>query len=67
MARHNYLIGHNTNPDRNKTNPSRLTASRRRTNPKGPCYEGINVVRWPTNSLSIATVRIGSTATRNLQ
>ena len=43
MAHHNYLIGHNTNPDRNKTNPSRLTASRRRTNPKGPCYEGIMI------------------------
>ena len=22
MARHNYLIGHNTSPDRNKPNPS---------------------------------------------
>ena len=40
MAHHNYLIGHNTSPDRNKTNPT-PNRSRRRTNPKGPCYEGI--------------------------
>ena len=36
MAHHNYLIGHNTSPDRNKTNPSRLTALTPQNQPERP-------------------------------
>ena len=42
MAHHNDPTGHNTSPDRNKTKSLASPPSRRRTNPKGPCYEGIN-------------------------
>ena len=40
MAHHNYLIGHNTNPDRNKTNPSRLTALTPQNQPERPLLRG---------------------------
>ena len=40
MAHHNYLIGHNTSPDRNKTNPSRLTALTPQNQPERPLLRG---------------------------
>ena len=40
MARHNYLIGHNTSPDRNKPNPSRLTALTPQNQPERPLLRG---------------------------
>ena len=40
MAHHNYLIGHNTSPDRNKTNPSRLTALTPQNQPESPLLRG---------------------------
>ena len=43
MAHHNYLIGHNTNPDRNKTNPSRLTALTPQNQPERPLLRGNQV------------------------
>ena len=43
MAHHNYLIGHNTSPDRNKTNPSRLTALTPQNQPERPLLRGNHV------------------------
>ena len=40
MAHHNYLIGHNTSPDRNKTNPPRLTALTLQNQPGRPLSRG---------------------------
>ena len=45
MAHHNYLIGHNTSPDRNKTNPSRLTALTPQNQPERPLLRGNHGMR----------------------
>ena len=44
MAHHNYLIGHNTTPDRNKPNPSRLTALTPQNQPESPLLRGNQVI-----------------------
>ena len=59
MAHHNYLIGHNTSPDRNKPNPSRLTALTPQNQPGRP------LLRRNQNSSAIRPTMI--TGTHSLQ
>ena len=44
-------------PRPEQPNPSRLTPSRRRTNSKGPCYEGIMVVFGISTTVPVPIVR----------
>ena len=52
MAHHNYLIGHNTSPDRNKTNPSRLTALTPQNQPERPLLRGNQPWELPSPVMS---------------